>query len=154
MVGGMAERGRTPEPWLGPDLGAELRHLAATGVRAVVVCPVGFVADHLEVLYDIDIEAAAVAASAGLSRFGRTASLNDDPRFVAVLADVVETAAGGGLVDGRAATDGGGGGRRDLGPGRRLGARAAPARRQGRRAAARRSSWSSARAHRRQAAGP
>jgi ferrochelatase len=86
--------GRTPEPWIGPDLGTEIRRLAAAGVRAVVVCPVGFVADHLEVLYDIDVEAAAVAAAAGLPHFGRTASLNDDPRFVAVLADVVAAAAG------------------------------------------------------------
>ncbi len=58
--------GRTPEPWLGPDVRDEVRRLAASGeVDAVVVCPIGFVADHLEVLYDLDVELAAVAAGAG-----------------------------------------------------------------------------------------
>jgi ferrochelatase len=84
--------GRTPEPWLGPDIRDEVRRLAAEGeTDAVVVCPIGFVADHLEVLYDLDIELAAVAASVGLP-YARTASLNDDPDFVAVLADVVSAA--------------------------------------------------------------
>jgi ferrochelatase len=54
----------------------------------VVVCPVGFVSDHLEVLFDVDVEARAVAARAGIP-FARTASLNDDPEFCAVLAGVV-----------------------------------------------------------------
>ena len=55
--------GRTPEPWLGPDVRDEVRRLAAEGTTdAVVVCPIGFVADHLEVLYDLDVELAAVAA--------------------------------------------------------------------------------------------
>jgi ferrochelatase len=58
----------------------------------VVVCPVGFVADHLEVLYDLDVEAAGVARSVGLP-FARTASLNADPDLLAVLARVVERAA-------------------------------------------------------------
>jgi ferrochelatase len=80
--------GRTPEPWLGPDLLEVIRDLPAAGADGVVVCPAGFVADHLEVLYDVDIEARAVAASIGL-RLERTASLNDDPRFLEVLADVV-----------------------------------------------------------------
>ena len=57
-----------------------------------MVCPVGFVSDHLEVLYDLDIEADQVARSAGL-RFVRTPSLNDDPRFLGVLAEVVRRAA-------------------------------------------------------------
>ncbi len=68
--------------------------LADGGTPAVVVCPVGFVADHLEVLFDLDVEASAVAESVGI-RFARTASLNDDPRFLAVLADVVSAAASG-----------------------------------------------------------
>jgi ferrochelatase len=85
--------GRTPEPWLGPDLSEVLRAEAARGRRAVVVCPVGFVADHLEVLYDLDIEARAVAEAAGLT-FVRTRSLNADPRFVDVLAGVVIAADG------------------------------------------------------------
>jgi len=84
--------GRTPEPWIGPDVGDEVRRLgAAGGVAAVVVCPIGFVADHLEVLYDLDIEVAAVAAECGL-RYARTASLNDDPAFIEVLAGAVVTA--------------------------------------------------------------
>ena len=91
--------GRTPEPWLGPDVRDAVRRLAETGgvndVHGVVICPIGFVADHLEVLYDLDIELAAVAAQVGLS-YARTASLNDDPRFISVLADVVSAAADGG----------------------------------------------------------
>ncbi|HEX8939353.1 MAG TPA: ferrochelatase [Candidatus Limnocylindrales bacterium] len=79
--------GRTGEPWLGPELRDAIRDLAATGTRDVLVCPVGFVADHLEVLYDIDIEARAVAESLGV-RLERTASLNDDPVFVTGLADL------------------------------------------------------------------
>ncbi|HEX4220629.1 MAG TPA: ferrochelatase [Acidimicrobiales bacterium] len=84
--------GRTAEEWLGPNLLDEIRAVAAGGAPAVVVCPVGFVADHLEVLFDLDIEAAQVATSAGIP-FARTASLNDDPRFLSVLADVVSGAA-------------------------------------------------------------
>ena len=59
-----------------------------------MVCPIGFVADHLEVLYDLDIELAAVAAEAGLA-FARTASLNDDPLFVADAGRSDRRAAGG-----------------------------------------------------------
>lgn len=81
--------GRTPDPWLGPDVRDEVRRLADEGsTDAVVVCPIGFVADHLEVLYDLDVELAAVAAEWGIG-FTRTASLNDDPAFVSVLADVI-----------------------------------------------------------------
>jgi ferrochelatase len=84
--------GRTADEWLGPNLLDGIRSLAADGAPAVVVSPVGFVADHLEVLFDLDIEAAQVAASVGI-RFARTTSLNDDPRFLSVLADVVSGAA-------------------------------------------------------------
>jgi ferrochelatase len=80
--------GRTGEPWLGPEIRDEIRRLAAVGVRNLVVCPVGFVADHLEVLYDIDIEARAVAHEAGI-RLERARSMNDDPTFIAGLADLV-----------------------------------------------------------------
>jgi ferrochelatase len=80
--------GRTGEPWLGPEIRDEIRRLAAGGVRELVVCPVGFVADHLEVLYDIDIEARAVAHEAGI-RLERARSMNDDPTFIAGLADLV-----------------------------------------------------------------
>jgi protoporphyrin/coproporphyrin ferrochelatase len=84
--------GRTGEPWLGPDLLSEMGRVAEAGATAVVVCPVGFVSDHLEILYDLDIEAAAVARNAGVA-FARTPSLNDDPRFIGVLADVVRRTA-------------------------------------------------------------
>jgi ferrochelatase len=84
--------GRTPEPWLGPDIRDVVRQLAQTDdVDGVVVCPIGFVTDHLEVLYDLDVELAAVAADVDLP-FIRTASLNDDPRFIDVLADVIMAA--------------------------------------------------------------
>jgi ferrochelatase len=57
-----------------------------------VLCPVGFVSDHLEVLYDVDIEADRLAGELGIS-LRRTPSLNDDPRFLSVLADIVERGA-------------------------------------------------------------
>src|SRR5262249_10946092 len=66
--------GRTPEPWLGPDVRDEVRRLAEAGaVDAVLVGPVGFVADHLEVLYDLDVEVAGAAAQFGLG-YARTES--------------------------------------------------------------------------------
>lgn len=83
--------GRTGDRWIGPELRQEIRRLAAAGVREVVVCPVGFVADHLEVLYDVDIEARAVAAGLGV-RLERARALNDDAVFIAALADVAEDA--------------------------------------------------------------
>jgi ferrochelatase len=86
--------GRTPEPWLGPDLLTVLAELPAEGVDGVVVCPVGFVSDHLEILYDLDIEARGTAEGVGLA-FGRAASLDDDPGFLAILAEVVGDTAGG-----------------------------------------------------------
>ncbi len=83
--------GRTADPWIGPDILEVIRRLPDEGVESVVICPAGFVSDHLEVLYDIDIEARGVAETAGL-RLNRTSSLNDDPRFMAMLADVVRSA--------------------------------------------------------------
>jgi protoporphyrin/coproporphyrin ferrochelatase len=81
--------GRTPEPWLGPDVRDVVRALAADDLTdVVVICPIGFVADHLEVLYDLDVEVADIAREVGLG-YARTASLNDDPAFVATLADLV-----------------------------------------------------------------
>jgi len=84
--------GRTDQEWLGPDLLATIDELAAAGCRSVVVCPVGFASDHLETLYDLDIEARARADSASVG-FARTASLNDDPEFLDILAGVVRAAA-------------------------------------------------------------
>ncbi len=91
--------GRTPESWLGPDLGEVVRDLAQKGIPAVVVCACGFVADHLEILYDLDIEARREAATAGIT-FVRTESMNDDPAFIRAIAAVVldhvrQTAASG-----------------------------------------------------------
>jgi ferrochelatase len=80
--------GRTAEPWIGPDVLEVLPRLRAAGAAGVVVCPAGFVADHLEVLYDLDIEAAAAARTLGLP-FARTAAPNADPAFAATLAGVV-----------------------------------------------------------------
>jgi ferrochelatase len=86
--------GRSPEPWLGPDILDVIAELPARGIRWAVICPVGFVADHLEVLYDIDVEATRVAQRAGVA-LARTSSLNDDPRFLSILADrVLATAEG------------------------------------------------------------
>ncbi len=83
--------GRTSERWMGPDLLSEIRRAAAAGAREVVVCPVGFVADHLEVLYDVDVEARAVARSLGV-RLERARAMNDDPTFIAALADIALSA--------------------------------------------------------------
>ncbi len=80
--------GRTPEPWAGPDIGEHLVALAAEGVRDVVSIPVGFVSDHVEILFDIDHRAAEVASSVGI-RLERPPALNDDPVFIAALAELV-----------------------------------------------------------------
>lgn len=84
--------GRTADPWIGPDILQVLRDKHALGVTDVVSCPIGFVADHLEVLFDIDIEAQGVAREIGLNLV-RTASLNADPEFMEVLSGVVLEAA-------------------------------------------------------------
>jgi ferrochelatase len=78
----------TGEPWLGPDILEELERLAANGVRRVLVCPVGFVSDHLEILWDLDVEAREKAVELGLE-LERIESLNDDPDFIAALATLV-----------------------------------------------------------------
>ncbi|MFC4769637.1 ferrochelatase [Effusibacillus consociatus] len=80
--------GRTPEPWLGPDVLDVLRDLADQGTRSVVICPVGFVADHLEVLYDIDVECQVLAKEVGL-KVVRTEMLNAAEDFLQALATVV-----------------------------------------------------------------
>jgi ferrochelatase len=83
--------GNPDDPWLGPDIGHVVQQLAAAGTRHVVVMPLGFVCDHVEVLYDLDIEARALAAASGLA-FYRASAVNDHPQFVAMLADVVQRA--------------------------------------------------------------
>jgi protoporphyrin/coproporphyrin ferrochelatase len=84
--------GSPRDPWLEPDVGDVIRRLAAEGARDVVVIPVGFVCDHVEVLYDLDVEARTVAASCGVD-FHRAAAANDHPAFVAMLADLVRRGA-------------------------------------------------------------
>lgn len=84
--------GSPRDPWLEPDVGDVIRRLAAEGARDVVVIPVGFVCDHVEVLYDLDVEARAVAASCGVG-FHRAAAANDHSAFVAMLADLVRRGA-------------------------------------------------------------
>jgi ferrochelatase len=79
----------TGEPWLGPDILDELERLAAEGERKVLVAPVGFVSDHLEILWDLDVEARERSVELGL-QLDRIESLNDDPAFIAALAGVVQ----------------------------------------------------------------
>jgi ferrochelatase len=84
--------GRTPEPWRGPDILDVIRELGVGGlVAGVLVCPQGFVSDHLEVLYDLDVDARRVAGEAGLA-FARTASINDEPAVLSALAARVRQA--------------------------------------------------------------
>jgi ferrochelatase len=81
----------TGEPWLGPDILEELDRLHGAGAGSVLVCPVGFVSDHLEILFDLDVEARERAAELGLE-LDRVRSLNDDPAFIAALAELVRQA--------------------------------------------------------------
>jgi ferrochelatase len=75
-------------PWLDPDINDHLRALRAHGVPAVVVSPIGFISDHLEVRWDLDVEAARTAAEIGLG-YARAATPGTDPRFVAMVAELV-----------------------------------------------------------------
>jgi len=84
--------GNPRDPWLEPDVNDVLRALAAEGVRDVVVAPIGFVCDHVEVLYDLDVEARATADGLGM-RLARAGTVGDHPAFIAALADVVRSAA-------------------------------------------------------------
>jgi ferrochelatase len=85
---GWQSAGRTSDPWWGPPIEKVIRDLAGRGHPAVVVCSAGFTADHLEILYDLDIEAKRVAEEAGIE-FARTEMPNADPAFVRALASVV-----------------------------------------------------------------
>ncbi len=80
------------DPWLEPDVNDALRRLAAAGTRDVVVVPIGFVCDHVEVLYDLDVQARATAAALGLG-FARAPAANDHPAFIRLLATLVREAA-------------------------------------------------------------
>src|SRR5262249_37150434 len=84
--------GSAREAWLEPDIADALRSLAKDDVADVVVAPIGFVCDHVEVLYDLDVEARALADECGL-RLHRAATANDHPTFITMLADLVRGAA-------------------------------------------------------------
>ncbi|HYU05974.1 MAG TPA: ferrochelatase [Thermoplasmata archaeon] len=84
--------GRSGDSWLGPPLDDVLNDLGAAGEQAVLVVPFGFVSDHLEILYDLDIEARARARDLGM-RFERAESLNADPQFIRAMEAVVRDAA-------------------------------------------------------------
>jgi ferrochelatase len=75
-------------PWLEPDVGDRLDEIAASGADAVVVVPIGFISDHMEVVYDLDTEAAERAAERGLA-FARAATVGTDTRFVAMVRELV-----------------------------------------------------------------
>jgi ferrochelatase len=83
--------GATPEPWLGPDAEDVISEVARAGKNAVLLVPIGFVCDHVEILYDIDVKYQALAKRLGI-QLERTASLNDDPGLVTAVADVVRSA--------------------------------------------------------------
>jgi protoporphyrin/coproporphyrin ferrochelatase len=80
--------GPPAQPWLEPDIGDHLRAVRDRGGRAVAVVPIGFVSDHMEVVYDLDTQAAQVAAGIGLD-FARAATVGVDPEFVAAVRDLV-----------------------------------------------------------------
>ena len=80
--------GRPQDPWLEPDVCNYLRTEHAAGLRAAIICPVGFVCDHIEVLYDLDRKAAQLCAGIGLP-MTRAEAVNDDPLFLDMMADVV-----------------------------------------------------------------
>jgi ferrochelatase len=86
--------GSPREPWLEPDVSTALRDIAAEGAKQVVVAPIGFVSDHVEVLYDLDIEAKQKADTLGL-KFSRASAPNDHPTFIRMMADVVEATLSG-----------------------------------------------------------
>ena len=83
--------GASAEPWLGPDAGEVITELAQAGHTAVLLVPIGFVCDHVEILYDIDVEYQALAQRLGI-QLERTDSLNADPGLVAAVADAVRAA--------------------------------------------------------------
>jgi len=84
--------GATADPWLGPDAGDLITELAAAGRKSFLLVPIGFVCDHVEILYDIDVKYRELAGRLGV-QLERTSSLNDDAHLVAAVADVARTAA-------------------------------------------------------------
>ena len=80
--------GRSPEPWLDPQIENYIKTLPAKGIKNVISIPIGFVSDHVEILFDIDIKAQRSAREVGI-RLERPPALNTDPLFIETLADVV-----------------------------------------------------------------
>jgi protoporphyrin/coproporphyrin ferrochelatase len=80
--------GKPSDPWLEPDIGSALQKLAVEGWRETIVAPIGFVCDHVEVLYDLDIEAKKIAADLGIELI-RAACPNDHPTFIRMIAEVI-----------------------------------------------------------------
>ncbi len=81
--------GRPQDPWLEPDVGDHLRHLRSAGVNDVVVAPVGFLSDHIEVLYDLDDEARRIAREIGLNMI-RAVTVGTHPRFILMIRELIE----------------------------------------------------------------
>jgi ferrochelatase len=81
--------GRPSDPWLEPEIGTEIQRLANEGHPAIVVAPIGFVSDHVEVLYDLDIEAKNLAQARGMT-FYRVSCPNDHSTFIRMMVDVIE----------------------------------------------------------------
>jgi ferrochelatase len=81
--------GKPADPWLEPDIRDAIRKLAVEGCKTVVVAPIGFVCDHVEVLYDLDIETKKIAENLGVTMW-RVGCPNDHPTFVRMMADVIE----------------------------------------------------------------
>jgi len=88
LIAYQSRSGRLSDRWLEPEIGNAIRKLAGEGHSAVVVAPIGFVSDHVEVLYDLDIEARKIAEDLS-TQFHRVACPNDDPTFVRMIADII-----------------------------------------------------------------
>ncbi len=89
LIAYQSRSGSPAEAWLEPDVRAAIEQLAPAGFDKAVIAPIGFLCDHVEVLYDLDVDAAQSAARCGV-RMARAAALNDHPLFIAMLADLVE----------------------------------------------------------------
>ena len=90
--------GKTPTPWLGPDILDTIDQIAGEGTRHILSVPFGFICDHLEVLYDIDVEAIERAAELGV-KLSRIEMPNDDPEFIEVLRELVVSGAGARMTE-------------------------------------------------------
>ena len=89
MLAYQSRSGAPRDPWLEPDIGETIRDLARAGERRVLVVPIGFVVDHVEILHDLDTEARAIATQHGVA-YHRAAAVNDHPEFIEMLADLVK----------------------------------------------------------------